>query len=151
MSSGVVRTNYNVSTIDLPIQTLFRLDKNQGKKCKFNFISELVLLFFSHKNYKDSYKYFSTLINLSLQIPEKKFTDIIFSGKNAFKYEDNHDSEFILASKSCFDKNNYLLMLNRIRSILTSCPELTYKQKFDYCSIERYFMKLYLKECIVNF
>jgi len=150
MSSGVVRTNYNFATTDLPIQSLFKLDKNQGQKCKFNFISELVLLFFSHKNYKDSYKYFSTLINLSLQIPEKKFADVIFSGNNALRYDDKDNSEFLLAEKSCFDKKNYLLMLNRIRSILNSCPDLTYEQKFDYCSIERYFMKLYLKECIVG-
>ena len=33
-----------------------------------------------------------------------------------------------------------------IHSFLLNSEELTINQKLDYCSIERYFMKLYLKE-----
>ena len=44
---------------------------------------------------------------------------------------------------------NYLAIIKKIHSILIDCPDLTRKQKFEYCNIERYFIKLYLKESLL--
>jgi len=48
-------------------------------------------------------------------------------------------------------KNEYITLLEKIRNHLTNCPDLTTKQKIDYCSIERYLMKKYLKKIIVKY
>jgi hypothetical protein len=47
-------------------------------------------------------------------------------------------------------KKHYLELLTKIRSILTNYPELPIKQKKDYCCIERYLMKKYLKKVVVK-
>ena len=44
---------------------------------------------------------------------------------------------------------NYLAIIKKIHSILADCPNLTRKQKYEYCNIERYFIKLYLKESLL--
>jgi len=46
------------------------------------------------------------------------------------------------------NKNDYFVILNDINSILMNYPNLTNKQKLDYCNSQRYFMKLYLKEVL---
>ena len=43
---------------------------------------------------------------------------------------------------------NYMAIIKKIHVILADCPDLTRKQKLEYCSIERYFIKLYLNETI---
>jgi len=48
-------------------------------------------------------------------------------------------------------KAQYITLLGKIRSFLINCPDLTPKQKIDYCSLERYLMKKYLKKIIVKF
>ncbi len=147
MSSGVVKSNYqNFPKIDLPINVLFNFDKNEGQKCKFQFISELVSMLFKQKGSQDAFKNLNNLILLSLKEPEEKFADILFSGNNDIDFS-NIDNELktFLTHKFGHKKDDYLLMLNRVRSIFNNCPELTNKQKFDYCAIERYFMKSYLK------
>lgn len=152
MSSGVVKNRYrNIPTIDLPIQALFNFDKKEGQKCKFHFISELVSILFTQNKSQESFKIISSLIKLSLKAPEENFADVIFSGNNAGAFN-NIDNEVkcFLNQKFRVDKNMCLLMLNRVRSILINCPDLTNKQKFDYCRIERYFMKSYLKEGLVK-
>lgn len=152
MSSGVVKNRYrNIPTIDLPIQALFKFDKKEGQKCKFYFISELVSMLFTQNNSQESFKIISSLIKLSLKAPEENFADVIFSGNNAGAFN-NIDNEVkcFLNQKFRVDKNMCLLMLNRVRSILINCPDLTNNQKFDYCRIERYFMKSYLKEGLVK-
>ncbi len=150
MSSGVVKNSYQrFPKTDLPIQTLFNLGKNDGQKCKFHFISELILLLFVHKNSHDSYKNISNLINLSLETHNENYADILFSSnrKGFFNYAKIGFNNLV-NQKYRINKNTYLLMLNRVRSILNSCTDMTNDQKFDYYSIERYFMKLYLRECL---
>ena len=143
MSSGVVKPNYqNFPKIDLPINVLFNFDKKEGQKCKFQFISELVSMLFKQKGCQDAFQNLSNLIILSLKEPEEKFADILFSGNNGIDFNDI--DEHLLTYKFGQKKDKYLLMLNRVRSIFNNCPELTNKQKFDYCAIERYFMKSYL-------
>jgi len=147
MSSGVVKTNYqNFPKIDLPINVLFNFDKKEGQKCKFQFISELVSILFKQKGCQDTFQNISNLIVMSLKESEDKFADILFSGNNEMDFRDSEGKfEKLLSFKFGNQKDKYLLMLNRVRSIFNNCPDLTIKQKFDYCAIERYFMKSYLK------
>ena len=146
MSSGVVKPNYqNFPKIDLPINVLFNFDKKEGQKCKFQFISELVSMMFKQNGCQDAFRNLSSLIVLSLKEPEEKFADILFSGNNGIDFNDiDVEFEHLFTYKFGHQKDKYLLMLNRVRSIFNNCPELTNKQKFDYCAIERYFMKSYL-------
>ncbi len=146
MSSGVVKPNYQIfPKIDLPINVLFNFDKKEGQKCKFQFITELVSMMFKQKSSQVAFRNLSSLIVLSLKEPEEKFADILFSGNNGIDFNDiDVEFEHLFTYKFGHQKDKYLLMLNRVRSIFNNCPELTNKQKFDYCAIERYFMKSYL-------
>ncbi|TFG15820.1 MAG: hypothetical protein EU535_01070 [Promethearchaeota archaeon] len=148
MSSGVVKSNYqNVPKINLPIGILFKFDKKEGQKCKFQFISELVSMLFKNKFAPDVFKNLSKLITLSLKEPSANFADVLFTGNNGYNFNEP-SGEFDLISDQAYDydKKDYLLMLNRVRSIFNQCSDLTFKQKYDFCSIERYFMKLFLKK-----
>ena len=42
--------------------------------------------------------------------------------------------------------SEHLLTLRKLHKILQNGQNLTDQQKFDFCSSERYFMKLYLRE-----
>jgi len=97
-------------------------------KNKFIFISELTSMLFQHKHLNESLKNISDLIVLSLGAKENAFDMNI----SKFEYE--------------YDINRYLEFLNKVRYLLMNNPDLTNNQKFDYCRIERFFMKLYLKE-----
>ena len=44
------------------------------------------------------------------------------------------------------DKKTYLELLNKNRIIFLNSKNLSNKQKIVFCSVERYLMKLYLKE-----
>ncbi len=43
---------------------------------------------------------------------------------------------------------NYLAIIKKIHGILADSPDLTSQQKLEFCNIERFFMKSYLKEFI---
>jgi len=45
-------------------------------------------------------------------------------------------------------KTEYLVILNYIRSILINYPNLNNNQKLNYCSEQRYYIKLYLREIL---
>ena len=47
-----------------------------------------------------------------------------------------------------FEKKAFLELLKKNRSIFLNYKDLTNKQKIDFCSLERYLMKLYLKEVL---
>ena len=46
------------------------------------------------------------------------------------------------------EKKTYLELLKKNRSIFVNYKDLTNKQKIDFCLLERYLMKLYLKEVL---
>ncbi|HEY0089135.1 MAG TPA: hypothetical protein VGB37_09835, partial [Candidatus Lokiarchaeia archaeon] len=48
------------------------------------------------------------------------------------------------------NKKVFLSLLNKLRCILLSSKNLTILQKMDCCSVERFLMKLYLKNIIKN-
>lgn len=81
---------------------------------------------------------------MSSQIGEKELT---LNLKNLF-YEDEvnieikNDFENVNEEKT----NDNLIILNEIKAILQNCSNLTDKQKLEYCTSQRFFMKLYLKE-----
>jgi hypothetical protein len=41
---------------------------------------------------------------------------------------------------------DYLEIIKEIHRILLECSNLTYKERYDYCNSQRYFMKAYLKK-----
>lgn len=45
-------------------------------------------------------------------------------------------------------KNDYLIILSDIYSILSNVKDLTNNQKLEYCNSQRYYIKLYLKEVL---
>jgi len=47
-------------------------------------------------------------------------------------------------------KDECFKIVRNINYFLSKTQQLTNQQKLDYCNIERYFMKLYLKEFIKN-
>ena len=47
-------------------------------------------------------------------------------------------------------KDQYFNIVKNINSFLSNCTELSNQQKLNYCTIERYFMKLYLREFASN-
>ena len=62
------------------------------------------------------------------------------------KNDEIKNSHFILNDP----KDEYLAISNDIHSILSNCSELTNTQKLDFCTNQRYFMKLYLKEVVIK-
>ncbi|MHA2120105.1 MAG: hypothetical protein ACW990_02755 [Promethearchaeota archaeon] len=78
------------------------------------------------------------------------------SGKNKVSSEDRTFSEEFPPSQTeniprkpsepsiLLDEN--LITLKKVHAILLNCSNLTDKQKFDFASSERFFMKLYLKK-----
>ncbi|MFX0071014.1 MAG: hypothetical protein ACFFAO_07985 [Candidatus Hermodarchaeota archaeon] len=149
MSSGVVKKTYNdIPKIELPIKFHFELDKKDGHIFKFQFISELVSMMFFQKNSNISFKNLSDLIILSLQAPENIFANILFSRKKGSNVSKNSSLTYFLNQKNNKNKEECLLLLNKIRSIFDKSPDLNNQQKLNYCSIERHFMKLFLKTCL---
>jgi hypothetical protein len=150
MSSGEVKNHFqDFPKIDLPLESLFEFDKNNGQKCKFHFLSELISLLFDKKASSDSFKNLSNMIIFTLNSPEETFTNLVFSG-NVNQLRNGHEPimDDTIANKKAQSKEKSLLMLHRIRTIFNKCSELTIKQKSDYCSVERYFMKQFLRDCL---
>jgi hypothetical protein len=126
MSSGVIKNKFShFFDIENQLVDLTKSSKSIVEKNKYNLLSDLMSILFKYKNNKDSFKYISNLINVSL-----------ISDKRHLSYN-NTSNNF---------KEKYLLILKIIRSFLLNQQNLTNHQKSEYCSIERYFMKLYLKE-----
>ena len=93
-------------------------------------------------------KNLSELIGLSLQAPEKIFADVLFSRTNNLIIKKNTPFTMFLKQNYSKNRENCLLMLNKIRSLFNKSPDLNHQQKMSYCSIERHFMKLFLKTCL---
>lgn len=58
------------------------------------------------------------------------------------KYEYNIDQSSKKDKKICIE------LLKKNHTIFLKCKDLTNKQKIDFCSFERYLMKLYLKDVL---
>lgn len=69
---------------------------------------------------------------------------ILKFSSSLFKNENNYFIDQFLRN----EKKTYLELLNKNRSIFLNYKDLTNKQKIDFCSLERFLMKLYLKEVL---
>jgi hypothetical protein len=147
MSSGTVKNNYNeILTIEVPNQIFSAHYEENGQRGKFDFVAELVSFIFTKRNSGECYKSISELITLSLNQPQHKFENLTPSENekdNSPKNGIHFTLPFTVSSSE--NKDQILSILNRIRTIFSGCENLTIQQKFDFCSIERYFMKQYLK------
>ena len=86
----------------------------------------------------------------SLKNYKKNYPVNIYS-ENKANFKENSANEIdTLASRFNDDKNEYLAISNDIHSILSNCLELTNNQKLDFCDSQRYYMKLYLKEVLIQ-
>jgi len=113
---------------------------------KFNFISELLTFLYSHLN-KGSIYNIENLINILIEIPNKKFERNIF---NEFDHSLTEVGEyhitFSLTERKNYKIEDYLRMLNKVRELIKSCQELNLNEKAELCKLERCFMKSYLKK-----
>ncbi len=133
MSSGVIQKDFN---------QIF--EKNQSVKNyqeKFKFIYNLISNLLKEKDSNKDFKTITNLIIIYLNTPCKK--------ENEFKSRKiDYELSIIIREEFNVDTNECLDMLKIIRLNLLNSPNLTNGEKFDYCCIERYFMKLYLKEIL---
>jgi len=113
------------------------------------FFSKLLSLFFKNQKPNESFKNISKLIILLLNTPGIEIPSKFFQGDtdNIVK-EIYYEFKNILKRESENEINEYFKILEKVPILITDCPELTNKQKLDYCNIERSFMKLYLKDLL---
>jgi hypothetical protein len=114
-------------------------------------ISDLVSELFNHINSKEAFNYISDLLINSLREYKKKFP-LEYQTTNIDKPLDEIEEKESSKSNYNFSdsKIEYLSVSNDIHSILSNCQDLTNTQKLDFCNNQRYFMKLYLKEVVIN-
>ncbi|MBD3213868.1 MAG: hypothetical protein GF311_14760 [Candidatus Lokiarchaeota archaeon] len=113
---------------------------------KFNFISELLSFLYSQIS-KNIIQDIENLINILVDIPNKKFEKNIFSEFNSSLAKvGDFEVTFTLDKQAIYSVEDYLRMLNKVRELTTSCSELSLHEKAELCKLERCFMKNYLKE-----
>ncbi|MFX0139756.1 MAG: hypothetical protein ACFFDN_39315 [Candidatus Hodarchaeota archaeon] len=124
-----------------------RFIRDENQNLDKNTISELVSELFNHITSKESFNYISDLLIESLSEYKKNFPvkDFIENQDNSLN-NNFYNLEFDLNNS----KKEYLAISNDIHSILSNCPDLTITQKLDFCTNQRYFMKLYLKEVLIQ-
>ncbi|UCD02347.1 MAG: hypothetical protein JSV23_04880 [Promethearchaeota archaeon] len=124
-----------------------RFNKDEIQNLDKNIISELVSELFNHIKSKESFNYISDLLIESLSEYKKNFPVKHFIENQDNSLNNNfYNLEFDLNNS----KKEYLAISNDIHSILSNCPDLTITQKLDFCTNQRYFMKLYLKEVLIQ-
>jgi hypothetical protein len=115
------------------------------------FFSKLLSLFFKNQKPKESFKNISKLIVLLLNTPGIEISTNYFQGNTeTIVKEIYYEFKSILERESENEVNEYFKTLEQIPPLITECPEITNKQKLDYCNIERCFMKLYLKDLLIK-
>lgn len=115
------------------------------------FFSELLSLFFKNQTPNEAFKTVSKLIILLLSIPEKEVNPALFQDNtDNLVREIYYEFKDILSHESEDEVNNYFKTLEKVPPLISDCPELTNKQKLDYCNVERSFMKLYLRDLLVK-
>ncbi len=126
-------------------------NKGEFQKLDNNVISKLVSELFNHINSKESFNYISDLLIESLSEYKKNFpVENFIENKEHSLNKINNDNISNLEFNLNDSKNEYLAISNDIHSILSNCPDLTNIQKLDFCNNQRYFMKMYLKEVLIQ-
>ncbi len=114
-------------------------------------ISNLVSELFNHINSKETFKVISNLLITSLCEYKKRFPIDIKTENIEIPFNEINKSESNNSKYNLNDSNNeYLSISNDIHTILSNCQDLTNTQKLDFCTNQRYFMKLFLKELVIK-
>lgn len=114
-------------------------------------ISDIVSELLKHIDSKESFDFISDLLLTSLNIYQKKFSieNAPFLKEKEFG-ETNRRKNLGVKYETCDSIIEYLTISNEIHLVLSGCPDLTKNQKLDYCSSQRYFMKMYMKEIMTR-
>ncbi len=141
---------------DLSIKNLsqsVKINSFEDKRCKDlnrTKISELVSELFSQIKSKESCDYISNLLITSLKEHEKFFIKHDNTEDENAYIEEINKKEIPKLYITCDSRNEYLGILNDIDSILFNCLELSNIQKIDFCNSQRHFMKLYLRQVVID-
>ena len=121
----------------LYIPQIAKVNLKEFQKRKLSLISELTFLLTFHNNSKNEYKNISKLIISTLNAPETYFFDKIFSFKNYNPFEN-------------YDLKDYLITIKKVSSLLKQPSFLSVQQILENCSLERFFIKLFLKDFLLD-
>jgi len=119
-------------------------DQNRTK------ISELVSELFNQIKSKESCDSISNLLITSLKEHEKFFIKHDTSVDENAYIEEINKKEIPKLYITCDSRDEYLDILNDIDSILSNCSELSNIHKIDFCNSQRHFMKLYLRQVVID-
>jgi len=109
-------------------EDLFKTIKNNSKRRKSNFISELNAFLRAYANTKEKYKTISKFIEICEKTPEELYLLKIFSNeRNELEFSDF----------------NFILLFKKIHSIILNSSHLTHQQLLVCSNIQRYVMWLY--------
>ena len=156
MSSGIATKTYGVTLVDEHHVEISKSRNNYIQRQKFELLSGFVSELFNHKTSGETMKNVSNLIVLSLN----SFKDNL---QNRFTSEREINLSFASISECISEYRNekkqelndpllkYGRILNSVHSIIANCPDLTSKQKLEYCNIERYFIKSFFKELALKY
>ncbi len=114
-----------------------KLDLKEFQKRKASLISELTFLLTTHNNSKNEYTNISKSIISTLNAPETYFFDKIFSFKKNNPFGN-------------FDLKDSLITIKKVSSLLKQTSFLTIRQILENCILERFFIKLFLKDFILH-
>ena len=86
----------------------------------------------------------------SLKEHEKFFIDCDNSENEIAYIEEINNKELFKLNLTCDSRSEYLDILHDIDSILSNCSELSNIHKMDFCISQRHFMKLYLRQVVID-
>jgi len=126
-------------------------NNNNFQNLNNNVISYLISELFSNIDSKESFNQISNLLISSLnkfkkQFPYEHTAENIVNNPELIEEKEKFKSKI----KDIKYKNEYLDISNDIQAILSNCSDLTLNQKLDFCNNQRHFIKLYLKEVILE-
>ncbi|MFX0069736.1 MAG: hypothetical protein ACFFAO_01470 [Candidatus Hermodarchaeota archaeon] len=107
------------------------------QKRKFSLLSELLSFLYSHNRIDGTFQHISNLILLSLITPETTFLDKIFSVRINYHFKN-------------FYFKDHIVIIKKISSLLKQDVSITNKQLLKYCRLERFFIKICLKDYLNN-
>jgi hypothetical protein len=113
---------------------------------KFNFISHLLTLLHTNSD-ENPLEDLLNIVNILLKIPNKQFEEDFFTQFTPILTEiDNMSTKLIMYNKTEYSSNQYLKFLRVIRVFILKCPDFNIYEKGDLCKLERFLMKICLKQ-----
>jgi hypothetical protein len=115
---------------------------------KYNFISKVLALFhiYSEERIIDE---LHNIVNVLLKIPDIEFEKKFFTAFTR-DFDNNNDEKnnisLVQRQKKRYSIDEYLKFLRVIRVFLLKCTDFNIYEKDCLCKLERFLMKLYLKQ-----